>query len=69
VRQGYHEWIELEMDIRIKMRMKKDTLQVIKERQLRWYGHVMRMEDCRIARHVAESNSQGKRRRGRPVNS
>jgi hypothetical protein len=29
----------------------------------------MRMEDCRIARQVAEWNPQGKRRRGRAVDT
>jgi hypothetical protein len=29
----------------------------------------MRMEDCKAARQVAELNPQGKRRRGRPVNT
>jgi hypothetical protein len=55
--------------IRTKIGMKKDILQGIEKQQLRWYGHVMRMEDCRIARHVAEWNPEGKRRRGRPVNT
>jgi hypothetical protein len=36
-----------------KMRMKKGILQET-EQQLRRCGHVMRMEDCRIARQVAE---------------
>jgi hypothetical protein len=49
------------------MGMKKDILQKMEEQQLRWYGHVMRPEDCRIARQVAEWNPQGKRRRVRPV--
>jgi hypothetical protein len=39
--------------IRTKMGMKKDILQGIEEQQLRWYGHVMRMDDCRTARQVA----------------
>jgi hypothetical protein len=50
--------------IRTKMGMTEDILQKI-EQQLRWYGHVMRMEDCRIARQVAERNPQGKMRRGK----
>jgi hypothetical protein len=50
------------------MGMKKDILQEI-EQQLRWYGHVMRMDDCRTARQAAHWNPQGKRRRGRPVNT
>jgi hypothetical protein len=51
-----------------KMEMKKDILQEIEEQQLRWYGHVMRM-DCRTATHVAEWNPQGKMGRGRPINT
>jgi hypothetical protein len=49
--------------------MQKDILQEIEEQQLRWYGHVMRMDDCRTARQVVVWNPQGKRRRGRPVNT
>jgi hypothetical protein len=55
--------------IRAKMGLKKDILQEIAEQQLRWYGHVMQMDDCRIARQVAEWNPQGKKRRGRPVST
>jgi hypothetical protein len=36
------------------MGMKEDILQEIEEHQLKWYGRVMRMEDCRIAGQVAE---------------
>jgi hypothetical protein len=36
------------------------NLQEIEEQQLRWYGHVMRMDDCRTARQVADWNPQGK---------
>jgi hypothetical protein len=39
------------------------------EQQLRLYGHVMRLEDSRIARQVAEWNPQEKRWRGRQVNT
>jgi hypothetical protein len=45
--------------IRTKMGMKKDILQKIDEQQLRWYGHVMRREDCRIARQVAAWTHRG----------
>jgi hypothetical protein len=37
----------------------------IEEQQLRWYSHVMQMEECRIARQVAEWNPQGKRKHNR----
>lgn len=50
------------------MQMKEDILQETEEQQLRWRGHVMWMEDCRIARQVAECNPQGRRRCGRRVN-
>jgi hypothetical protein len=45
--------------IRTKVGMKKDILQKTEEMQLRWYGHLMRMEDYRIARQVVEWNPQG----------
>jgi hypothetical protein len=41
--------------------MKKDIIQVT-EQELRDDGHVMRMEDCRTARQVAELTPQGKGR-------
>jgi hypothetical protein len=53
--------------IRTKMGNEEDMLQEMEEQQLRWYGHIMRMEDCKIARQIAEWNPQGKRRCGRPV--
>jgi hypothetical protein len=51
------------------MRKKKDLLHETEEEQLRRYRHIMRMEDCRIARQIAEWNPQGKMRRGRPVST
>jgi len=40
---------------------------VIKERRPRWLGHVLRMEDCRIARQAIQWELRGyKRKRGRP---
>jgi hypothetical protein len=65
-----HEWTESEMkQLEQQMGMEKDILQEIEEHQLRWYGHVMRMEDCRTAELVAEWNPKGKRRRGRAVST
>lgn len=40
-----------------------DTLQ---KRQLKWYGHVVRMGEERIPRKVFEARREGKRGRGRP---
>jgi hypothetical protein len=45
--------------IRTKMGLKKDILREMEEQQLRWYGHITRMENCRIARQIAEWNPQG----------
>jgi hypothetical protein len=51
-----------------KMGIKQDILQVTEEQQLRWYGHIMQLHDCRIVTQVAEWYQQGKRRCSRPVN-
>jgi hypothetical protein len=53
---------------RTKMGMKRDISQETEEPRLRRGGHVMRVQDCGIARQVAEWNPQEKRRRGRLVN-
>jgi hypothetical protein len=55
--------------IRTTMGIKEDILQETEEQQWRWYGHVMRMEECRIARQVAEWNPQRKSKRGRSVST
>ena len=34
--------------------------------QLRWYGHVNRMDDNRIAKSIYHAKTQGKRPKGRP---
>jgi hypothetical protein len=52
--------------IRTKMGTKKNTVQ---EEQLRRYGHVKRTEDGKIVKQVAEWKPQGKRKRGRPINT
>jgi hypothetical protein len=59
----------LAKSFRTKMGMKKDILQEIEEKHLKWYGHVMQTEDYLIARRVAQWNLQEKRRYGRPVST
>jgi hypothetical protein len=54
--------------IRTKMGKKKNIVQEIEE-QLRWYGHVKRMEGGKTVKQVAEWKPQGKRKRGRPINT
>jgi hypothetical protein len=53
--------------IRTKMGIKKNIVQETEEQQLRWYGHVKRMEDGKIVKQVAEWKPQRKRKRGRPI--
>ncbi|XP_030746469.1 uncharacterized protein LOC115875208 [Sitophilus oryzae] len=38
----------------------------IKINQLKWYGHVQRMEESRIPKKILNWTPQGKRKRGRP---
>ena len=38
----------------------------ITERRLKWYGHVMRMEEDHLVRRVMTKAIPGKRKRGRP---
>jgi hypothetical protein len=42
------------------MGMKKDILPEIEEQQLRWYGLVLQMEDCRTAKQDADGTHRGK---------
>ena len=50
----------------------RETLKVtpigydIENRQLKWYGHVKRMDKNRIPRKCLEARIEGKRSRGRP---
>jgi hypothetical protein len=43
-----------------------DIISVIKLRRLEWLGHVMRMNETRVARKILDDKPGGKRRRGRP---
>ena len=52
---------------RIREEVKADSLEErIERNQLRWYGHVNRMNDVRIPKQIFESRSQFKLPRGRP---
>ena len=44
----------------------KPILNEIESKQLKWYGHVKRMEKGRIPKKILETRMEGKRGRGRP---
>jgi hypothetical protein len=52
--------------IREIMEVRKNILEVIKEKRLRWFGHVKRMPGNRLPLKVLEWEPEGTQRRGRP---
>jgi hypothetical protein len=52
--------------IREVMEVRKNILEVIKEKRLRWFGHVKRMPGNRLPLKVLEWEPEGTRRRERP---
>ena len=44
----------------------KPLLREIEESRLRWYGHIKRMDDVRMAKRYLEWKQQGRRPVGRP---
>ena len=54
------------VEIRRRLGKSVSVSQIIDQGVLRWFGHVERMEDERMAKRVHESNVRGVRRRERP---
>jgi hypothetical protein len=48
------------------MEVGKNTLEVIEEKLLRWFGHVKKMPRNRLPLKILEWEPQGTQRRGRP---
>jgi hypothetical protein len=48
------------------MEVGKNILEVIKEKRLRWFGHVKRIPGNRLPLKILEWEPEGTRRRGRP---
>jgi len=48
------------------MNVTRSLLDDIKTQQLKWYGHVQRMEDGRLPKKVMKWSPPGRRKRGRP---
>jgi Reverse transcriptase (RNA-dependent DNA polymerase)/Endonuclease-reverse transcriptase/Domain of unknown function (DUF6451) len=53
-------------DIRKRISKEETIIDIIKKRKLRLFGHICRMDDTRIIKHVIFSKMEGKSRRGRP---
>jgi hypothetical protein len=47
------------------MEMRKNILEVVEEKRLRWFGHVKRMPGNRLPLKILEWEPEGTRRRGR----
>jgi hypothetical protein len=50
----------------LKMNVTRSLSEVIKTKQLQWYGHVQRMEEGRLPKEVLEWRPSRRRKRGRP---
>ncbi len=48
------------------VRMDRGVVEWVKRSTLRWYGHVMRMNECDFTKRVSESTTEGRGVRGRP---
>ena len=48
------------------MYVTRSLLEDIKTQQLKWYGHVPRMEEGRLPKVVMKWSTPGRRKRGRP---
>jgi hypothetical protein len=48
------------------MKVTRSLLDDIKTKQLRWYGHVQRIEEGRLPKEVMKWRPSGRRKRGRP---
>ena len=53
-------------DIRKRIAKEETIIDIIKKRKLRLFGHICRMDDTRIIKHLIFSKMEGKPRRGRP---
>ena len=51
------------------MNIKNSVLDYIRNKQLKWYGHMQRMDQERLPRRILEWCPPGKRRKGRYRNS
>jgi len=53
-------------DIRKRIAKEETIIDTIKKRKLRLFGHICRMDDSRLIKHIVFAKMDGKSRRGRP---
>ena len=63
---GVSRWIELGEEVRMRAGIEMELESRADQRVLRWFGHVERMDQFRIARRVLMAEVSGGRVRGRP---
>jgi hypothetical protein len=49
------------------MEVEKTILERKEQKQLQWYGHMKRMKNDRLPKTIMESETEGRRRKGRPL--
>ena len=59
----------LNTTMRSKMQAEQPILDRIQRKQLKWYGHHLRMEDSRLPKKIYQWTPHGRRKRGRPQQS
>ena len=52
--------------IRDKCNVKESIIEKIQNNRLRWYGHIMRMEDSKLTKTIFQGEVEGRRKQGRP---
>ena len=52
---------------KIRERLKHESVdKILQKRQLKWFGHVVRMDETRKPRQIMEARTEGRRGRDRP---
>ena len=54
------------VEVRQIMNVEKDVDEVINEKRLQWYGHIIRVNDVRLPKEVMRWTPEGRNRKGRP---
>ena len=65
LRIGWKQKVKNE-DIRERLGITRNNISIIKERKLKLFGHMCRLKDDRLVKHVLFGDLRGKKKRGRP---